>query len=112
MKQQGALLAKGRILGIQFETLFTDDLYIRLGRHADVLAEKVRDALAAKGYDVVFGSTTNQTFVKLTDQQYQVLSARIGLSFWDKPDADHTIVRIATSWATREEDVDAMIELL
>ena len=112
MKQQGALLAKGRILGIQFETLFTDDLYIRLGRHAVKLADKIRDALIAKGYDVVFGSTTNQTFVRLTDSQYQALSARIGISFWDKPDEAHTIVRIATSCATREEDVDAMIDAL
>ena len=112
MKQQGALLAKGRVLGIQFDTLFTDDLYVRLGRHACRLAEKVRAALAERGYDVVFGSTTNQTFVKLTNADYERLGARIGLSFWDKPDPDHTIVRIATSWATREEDVDAMIALL
>ena len=108
----GALLAKGRVLGIQFETLFTDDLYVRLGRHACRLAEKVRAALAERGYDVVFGSTTNQTFVKLTNADYERLGSRIGLSFWDKPDPDHTIVRIATSWATREEDVDAMIALL
>lgn len=112
MKQQGALLAKGRILGIQFDTLFTDGLYERLGRHANELAYKVRAALTAKGYEVVFGSVTNQTFIRLTNDEWERLSKIVGLSFWEKPDAEHTVARIATSWATREEDIDRMLELL
>lgn len=109
MKQQGALTAKGRILGLQFDTLFTDGLYERLGRHADRLADKIRAALEEKGYEVVFGSVTNQIFIRLENARWEALSRRIGISFWEKPDAEHTVARIATSWATREEDVDLLI---
>ena len=112
MKQQGALLAKGRITGLQFETLMEENRYVEYGAKAVRLAEKLREGLKEKGYQLLFNSTTNQTFVKLPDDKYQTLSEKVGMSFWEKPDDNHTIVRLATSWATTEEDVDALLALL
>ncbi len=112
IKQHGALLAKGRIAGIQFETLFTDGLYEQIGAAAIEAADRIRDALQAKGYETVFGSPTNQIFVRLDSQQLAVLSEKVRMSFWEKTDDTHTIMRIATSWATRKEDVDRLIGAL
>lgn len=112
MKQQGALLAKGRITGLQFETLMEENRYVEYGAKAVRLAEKLREGLKEKGYQLLFNSTTNQTFVKLPDDKYQTLCEKVGLSFWEKPDDNHTIVRLATSWATTEEDVDALLTLM
>ena len=112
MKQQGALLAKGRITGLQFETLMEENRYVEYGAKAVRLAEKLREGLKEKGYQLLFNSTTNQTFVKLPDDKYQTLSEKVGMSFWEKPDDNHTIVRLATSWATTEEDVDALLTLM
>lgn len=112
MKQQGALLAKGRITGLQFETLMEENRYVEYGAKAVRLAEKLREGLKEKGYQLLFNSTTNQTFVKLPDDKYQTLSEKVGMSFWEKPDDNHTIVRLATSWATTEEDVDALLALM
>lgn len=112
MKQQGALLAKGRITGLQFETLMEESRYVEYGAKAVRLAEKLREGLKEKGYQLLFNSTTNQTFVKLNDDKYQTLSEKVGMSFWEKPDDNHTIVRLATSWATTEEDVDALLALM
>lgn len=77
-----------------------------------LLAEKLREGLKEKGYQLLFNSTTNQTFVKLPDDKYRTLSEKVGMSFWEKPDDNHTIVRLATSWATTEEDVDALLALM
>ena len=82
------------------------------GAKAVRLAEKLREGLKEKGYQLLFNSTTNQTFVKLPDDKYQTLSEKVGMSFWEKPDDNHTIVRLATSWATTEEDVDALLALM
>lgn len=112
MKQQGALLAKGRITGLQFETLMEENRYVEYGAKAVRLAEKLREGLKEKGYQLLFNSTTNQTFIKLPDDKYQTLSEKVGMSFWEKPDDNHTIVRLATSWATTEEDVDALLALM
>lgn len=112
MKQQGALLAKGRITGLQFETLMEENRYVEYGAKAVRLAEKLREGLKEKGYQLLFNSTTNQTFVMLPDDKYQTLCEKVGLSFWEKPDDNHTIVRLATSWATTEEDVDALLALM
>lgn len=108
----GALLAKGRITGLQFETLMEENRYVEYGAKAVRLAEKLREGLKEKGYQLLFNSTTNQTFVKLPDDKYQTLCEKVGLSFWEKPDDNHTIVRLATSWATTEEDVDALLTLM
>lgn len=111
VKQGGALLAKGRVLGIQFDTLFTDGLYERGGAHATLMADRIRVALGEKGYTLASDAPTNQIFLALSPAQYDYLSARIGVSFWEKQ-GDMTVIRIATSWATQEKDVDALIALL
>ena len=112
IKQHGALLAKGRIAGIQFDTLFTDDLYSEIGKTAIEAADRIRDALEAKGYKLAFPSPTNQIFVVFGNKQAEILSEKIGMAFWEHPDPEHTVLRIATSWATSREDVDALIDAL
>ncbi len=112
IKQHGALIAKGRITGIQFDTLFTDDLYYRIGKTAISAAVRIRSALAEKGYKLAFHSPTNQIFLLLDNEQCARLSEDIIMGFWERTDEDHTIMRIATSWATTEEDVTELIERL
>lgn len=112
IKQHGALLAKGRIAGIQFDTLFTDRLYERLGRTAIEAAEKIREALLDKGYHLAFPSPTNQIFVMLEKSQAEVLEKTVELGFWENLDENHLVMRIATSWATRTEAVRRLIESL
>ena len=112
VKQRGVLLAKGRLLGLQFDTLFTDDLYIRIARHAIDMAEKIVSALREKGYRFLIGPETNQLFVVMENGHLAELSKIIGVEVWEKVDETHTAVRIATSWATREEDVDVLISQL
>ena len=111
VKQSGALLAKGRVLGIQFDTLFTDGLYERGGAHAIRMADRIRTALTEHGYTLAPFAPTNQIFLALNAAQLAHLSAHVTMSFWEKQD-DTTIMRIATSWATREEDVVRLIALL
>ena len=112
VKQHGALLAKGRLLGVQFDTLFTNGLYERIARNAIDMEKVLKEALVAKGYELVMDAPTNQIFVRLADDDLARLQENVAVDFWEKPDADHTVVRFATSWATRREDVDALIDLL
>jgi threonine aldolase len=112
MKQHGALLAKGRILGIQFDTLFTDDLYLKIGTSAVVLADKIREKLQEKGLKLCYDSPTNQVFVKLPDDMRRKLEEYVNVSFWEKSDENHTIIRLATSWATTLEDVDKLVKII
>ncbi|MBO5512715.1 MAG: aminotransferase class I/II-fold pyridoxal phosphate-dependent enzyme [Clostridia bacterium] len=112
IKQHGALVAKGRLLGIQFDTLFTDDLYMRISRHAIEMAELMRSIFRAKGYEFFMETTTNQIFITLPDDRKAELEKECVLSFWEKPDPDHTVVRFATSWATAEEDIRALEAIL
>lgn len=112
MKQQGAVLAKGRMLGIQFDTLFTDDLYLTISKHAIAMAEKLKKAFAEKGYSFYFQSPTNQIFVVLENRKMEELKQKVSFSFWESLDSGHTVVRFATSWATKEEDVEHVIGLL
>lgn len=112
IKQHGALLAKGRMLGIQFDTLFTDGLYINIARHAIDMAGKLKDGLLQKGYRLFFDSPTNQQFVILENKQLEQLAQQVGFTVWEPYDEAHTVVRFATSWATREEDVQKLIALL
>lgn len=112
IKQHGALLAKGRLLGIQFDTLFTDDLYFVLSRHAIDMAEHLKEGLLEKGISFYLESPTNQQFLLLTDEQIERLKHEVSFSFWEKPDEDHTVIRLATSWATTKEQVDELIEVI
>lgn len=112
VKQHGALLAKGRLLGVQFDALFTDGLYEALGRHAVAAAERIRAALREKGYRLFCENPTNQIFVVLENSRIRELERYVALGFMEKYDDAHTVMRICTSWATRSEDVDALIALL
>ena len=111
-KQHGALLAKGRLLGIQFDELFRDGLYGRIGKPGIEAAQRIRAALQQAGFQLCYGSPTNQTFVVVADADLARLSEIVVYDFWEKIDADHTIVRFCTSWATRTEDVDALVQAL
>ena len=112
IKQHGALLAKGRIAGIQFDTLFTDNLYDRIGRTAIDAADRIRKALVEKRYRLAIPSPTNQIFIELEKQQLAALSDKFELGFWENLDENRIVMRIATSWATRQEDVDRLIACL
>lgn len=112
VKQQGALLAKGRLLGLQFDALFTDDLYCRISRNAIETAAALKTALREKGYRFFLDSPTNQIFVILENAQLRALEGQAKFGFWEKYDQDHTVVRIATSWATRMEEIRQLTALL
>ena len=112
IKQHGALLAKGRLMGIQFDVLFTDDLYTRISRNAIETANALKKGLAAKGYRFFMDSPTNQIFLVLENAQLAALEGKAKFGFWEKYDDTHTVVRIATSWATRMDEVEALIDLM
>ena len=105
VKKRGALLAKGRLLGVQFDALFTDDLYFRIGRHAIDLAEKMKAIFLSYGLPLYLDSPTNQQFVILENTQMEAMKEQIGFSFWEKYDESHTVVRFATGWSTTEDDL-------
>ena len=106
------MLAKGFVAGLQFDTLFTDNLYFEIGRTGIDTANRIRQTLQDKGYILPFNSPTNQIFVLLDQATLDELSEKVEMSFWDKPDAEHTIMRFVTSWATTEEDVEGLKLLL
>lgn len=105
IKQHGALLAKGRLLGIQFDTLFTDNLYLKISRHAIEMAEFMKKGFHKNGCTFYLESPTNQQFLLMEDELLNLLKKHVSFSFWEKPDEDHTVVRFATSWATKESDI-------
>ena len=105
IKQHGALLAKGRLIGVQFDTLFTDRLYFEISRNAIRMADKMRDVLRRAGYRFHIETVTNQVFVILTPEEYESLSQKIKFSFWERLQSGDIVVRFASSWATTEEDV-------
>lgn len=107
-KQHGALLAKGRLLGVQFDTLFTDGLYFEIGRHAIEMAERLKTAFAEKGYRFYLDSPTNQQFLILENERMKELGKQVTFSFWEKYDDSHTVVRFATGWSTTEADLQAL----
>lgn len=112
VKQHGALLAKGRLLGVQFDALFTDDLYLAIGKNAIETAAVLKEGLKKKGYQFFIDSPTNQQFVVLENSRMEELKKDVQFGFWEKADDSHTVVRFATSWATRMEDVEKLLSLL
>ena len=112
VKQHGALLAKGRLLGVQFDALFTDELYLKIGENAITTAAVLKNGLKEKNYEFYIDSPTNQIFIVLNNVQMKKLSEQIVFSFWEKKDDSHTVIRFATSWATRMEDVHKLLTLL
>ena len=112
VKQHGALLAKSRIAGVQFDTLFTNQLYEKGGETALLAADRIRSALREKDYPLAYEAPTNQIFLVLDEAQKTRLSKQIEMGFWENLTDGKTIMRIATSWATQDEDVDRLIALL
>lgn len=109
LKQKGALLAKGRVMGIQFLELFRDDLYFDLARHANKMAAKIAQAIKEKGFSFLSEPTTNQIFPILPKALIEHLSAQFAFYIWKEIDADAAAVRLITSWATDEQMADAFI---
>ena len=107
-----ALLAKGRMLGLQFDTLFTDDLYFRVARHANEMAERLRDIFISHGKKMGVDSPTNQQFVILTPQEKEQLMKSIAFEVWSPLPDGNILCRFVTSWATTEEDLQALDKFL
>lgn len=112
MKLHGALLAKGRLLGVQFLTLFSDDLYLRIGRHADRLAKILKEGFLAKGYRQYIDSPTNQQFFILPNEVIDRLSDSIGFELWGPRGEKESIVRFVTDWSTTDQDVKTLLSLM
>ena len=112
IKQHGALSAKGRLCGIQFDVLFSDGLYTALGQHAIDLADQLKQVFRAHGYPFYLESPTNQQFIILDNQEMQRLGEAVQFDVWGPLDETHTIVRFATSWATTPEQIQALDNLL
>ena len=110
IKRHGGMLAKGRLLGIQFATLFADGLYTQISRHAITQAMRIRQALQAHGIPFLIDSPTNQQFPIFSNEQLDRLSTKYLFSIWQKVDDHHTAVRICTSWATKTENVDQLLK--
>ena len=108
MKQRGGMLAKGRLLGVQFDALFTDDLYFRIARHANVMAKKIHAIFEENGYSFLFDSPTNQQDPIMSDAELAELGKDFGYEYWERVDAAHSAVRFCASWATTQENVDAL----
>mgnify|MGYP000611211260 FL=1 len=112
IKRHGALLAKGRVLGLQFDTLFTDDLYFRVSRHAIDMAQALRRVFAKHGLSLGIDSPTNQQFVILSKEQKQRLAKEIAFEIWEPLPDDRLLCRFVTCWATTEADIAALDEEL
>ena len=112
IKQHGALLAKGRVLGIQFDTLFTNGLYFTIARHAIDMAMAMKSMFASKGFDFYIDSPTNQQFPILTQEQMDALKGKVAFEVWDKLPDGRFITRFATSWATPQEHIKQLEQLL
>ena len=112
IKQHGALLAKGRVLGVQFDTLFTDNLYFDISKHAIAMADKMRKAFIENGYEFYIQTVTNQIFVILDNDRLEKLRRNVAFGFWERIDENRTVVRFASSWATTEEDIKKLCDFL
>ncbi len=112
VKQHGALLAKGWVTSLQFDTLFTDGLYFKIARHAVEMADRLRKAFREKGYELFMENPTNQVFVVLENGKMRELAEKVAFGFWENMDENHTVVRFATSWATTEKNLNRLIDIL
>ena len=112
IKQQGGLLAKGRLLGIQFEVLFEDGLYFENARHSNIQAEKIKQAFIQKGISFLIDSPTNQQFPILTHEQDSALREKFSYELWQTMPGGKLAVRFCTSWATTDEAVDELVKAI
>ncbi len=110
IKQHGGMMAKGRLLGIQFATLFTDDLFFKAARHANAMAKVLKDGLTSCGVTFLADSVTNQQFPIFSEEEIAILAKDFMFERSQKIDADHGAIRFCTSWATKEEQVEALLE--
>jgi threonine aldolase len=110
VKQKGALLAKGRLLGIQFLELFKDDLFFELARHANYMAELLKDGISGAGYSFLTNSPSNQIFPILPNRMIEKLQENYAFYIWDKVDENRSAIRLVTSWATEKEKILEFIE--
>lgn len=112
VKKHGALLAKGRLLGVQFDALFTDNLYSQISQHAMTMARDLTAILQEKGYSFYAKPQTNQLFIIVNQTQLARLSQHVIFSSWQKIDDEQTVIRLVTSWATQPEDIQALAAVL
>lgn len=112
VKQHGALLAKGRLLGVQFGTLFRDSLYERIGRHAVGLAIELREGFRSAGYEVVIESPTNQQFFRLPNEVIDRLHQVATFDYWGARGTTESIVRFVTSWESSKEDIERLLSAI
>ena len=112
VKRHGALLAKGRMLGLQFDTLFTDGLYFKVAQHAINMAARIRSIFTKHGVEIAYNSPTNQQFVILSPSLYDALSKEVAFEIWERKSKEEIICRFVTSWATREAELDELDKLL
>ena len=112
VKRHGALLAKGRMLGIQFNTLFTDGLYFKVAQHAINMAARIRSIFTKHGVEIAYDSPTNQQFVILSPSLYDALSKEVAFEIWERKSEEEIICRFVTSWATREAELDELDKVL
>lgn len=112
IKQHGALLAKGRIAGIQFAELFRNGLYFELGKTADIFAAQIKEALKNAGFRLYLDSPTNQVFFIIENSKLESLAQKAMYGYMEKYDESHTVIRFCTSWATQKKDVDALLTVI
>lgn len=112
IKQHGGLLAKGRLLGVQFDTLFTDNLYMRISRHAIDMAMQLRNIFEKARVPFYIDSPTNQQFPILSQELQQLLEGKVRYEIWQRLDGDAVVTRFATSWATTQSQIDTLAALL
>ena len=111
-KQHGAMLAKGRLTGVQFEALFEDGLYFEISKNAIDRAEELKALFISRGYELFLNSPTNQQFVILNDGQMERISQKCRFGFWEKLPDGRTVVRFATSFATTKEDIEELSKII
>ena len=111
-KPHGAMLAKGRLTGVQFEALFEDGLYFEISKNAIDRAEELKELFASRGYEFFLDSPTNQQFIILTNEQMEAISQKCRFGFWERIDENRCVVRFATSFATTKEDIEALAEII
>lgn len=112
VKQRGGMIAKGRLLGVQFQALLKDGFYFELGAHANRLAKKLADGIAAKGYEFAIPPQTNMLFPLFPKEKVEELKENVMFEGWQYPSETHAAIRLVTSWGTTEEEVDAFLELI
>ena len=111
-KQHGAVIAKGSLFGLQFEALFTDDLYFELSRHAIEMAMRMKEFFRKKGLQFYVNSPTNQQFVIISNEQAERLGSKVKFTHFGQTDRHHTICRFVTSWATTEEEIEELERIM